>query len=102
MPDGNYSLFDKIDGRIARKKLEKVLEMLRTESPQELRRRLGNIDRDEILARMDEYNPARLKQMGINMDELKGTITERDLQKLIQVLGPDGAVIAQRIRQVLK
>ena len=31
-------MFDKIDGRIARKKLEKVLEMLRTESPQELRK----------------------------------------------------------------
>ena len=40
--------------------------------------------------------------MGINVDELKGTITERDLQKLIQVLGPDGAVIAQRIRQMLR
>lgn len=76
--------------------------MLRTESPQELRRKIGNIDRDEILAKMNEYNPARLRQMGINVDELKGTITERDLQKLIQVLGPDGAVIAQRIRQMLR
>ncbi|NLW02400.1 MAG: hypothetical protein GX027_03945 [Clostridiaceae bacterium] len=95
-------MFDKIDGRIARKKLEKVLEMLRTESPQELRKRLGNIDRDEILAKMEEYNPARLRQMGISIDELKGSITERDLQKLIQVLGPDGAVIAQRIKQMLK
>ena len=95
-------MFDKIDGRIARKKLEKVLEMLRTESPQELRKRLGNIDRDEILAKMEEYNPARLRQMGISIDELKGSITERDLQKLIQVLGPDGAVIAQRIKQLLK
>lgn len=102
MPDGSYNLFDKIDGRIARKKLEKVLEMLRTESPQELRKRIGNIDRDEILAKMNEYNPARLRQMGINIDELKGSITERDLQKLIQVLGPDGAIIAQRIRQIIQ
>lgn len=76
--------------------------MLRTESPQELKRRIGNIDRNEIMAKMNEYTPARLKQMGINIDELKGSITERDLQKLIQVLGSDGAVIAQRIRQMLK
>lgn len=102
MPDGSYSLFDRIDGRIARKKLEKALEMFRNESPQELRRKLGNIDMDEILAKMNEYNPARLKQMGISIEELKGTITERDLQKIIQVLGPDGAVIVQRIRQMLK
>lgn len=76
--------------------------MLRAESPQELRRRIGNIDKNEILAKMNEYSPARLKQMGINIDELKETITERDLQKLIQVLGPDGAIIVQRIKQMLQ
>jgi hypothetical protein len=101
MPDGSYSLFDRIDGRIARKKFEKALEMLRSESPQELRRKIGNIDKDEILAKMNEYSPARLRQMGINIDEMKGSITERDLQKLLQVLGPDGAIIVQRIRQML-
>lgn len=75
--------------------------MLRSESPQELRRKIGNIDKDEILAKMNEYSPARLRQMGINIDEMKGSITERDLQKLLQVLGPDGAIIVQRIRQMI-
>lgn len=102
MPDGNYNIFDKIDGRIARKKLEKLLEMLRSESPQEIRKKMGNIDKSEIMEKMNEYDPNRLKQMGIGLDELKGTITEKDLEKLIAVLGPDGAVIAQRIKQLLK
>ncbi len=102
MPEGNYNIFDRIDGRIARKKLEKVLEMLRTESPQEIRKKLGNIDRNEIMNKMNEYDSNKLKSMGININELKGTITEKDLEKLIQVLGPDGAVIAQRIKQILK
>lgn len=102
MPDGNYNMFDKIDGRIAKKKLEKVLEMLRTESPQEIKRKIGTIDKSEIMEKMNEYNPNRLKQMGINIDELKGSITEHDLQKLIQVLGPDGAAIAQRIKQIIQ
>lgn len=102
MPDGNYNMFDKIDGRIAKKKLEKVLEMLRTESPQELKRKIGSIDKNEIMEKMNDYNPNRLKQMGINIDELKGSITERDLEKLIQALGPDGAAIAQRIKQIIK
>lgn len=102
MPEGNYNIFDRIDGRIAKKKLEKVLEMLRTESPQEIRKKLGNIDRNEIMNKMNEYDTNKLKSMGININELKGTITEKDLEKLIQVLGPDGAVIAQRIKQILK
>lgn len=101
MPDGNYNIFDRIDGRIARKKLEKVLEMLRNESPQEIRKRLGSVDKNEIMEKMNEYNPNKLRQMGINMDELKGTITEKDLEKLIQVLGPDGAIIAQKLKQYL-
>lgn len=94
-------MFDKIDGRIARKKLEKVLDMLRNESPQEIRRRIGSIDRNEIMEKLNEYTPGRLRQMGINVDDLKGSITDRDLQKLIQVLGPDGAAIAHRIRQII-
>lgn len=100
MPEGN--LFDNINGKIAKKKLEMVLDMLRTQSPQDIKRKIGSIDKNEMLDKLNEYNPAKLKQMGINTEELKGTITEKDLEKLIQVMGPEGAVIAQRIKQMLK
>lgn len=101
MPD-NYNMFDKLGGNIQKKKLEKALEMLRNENPQELRKKLGQMDTDEILEKMDEIDPKKLNQMGINLDEIKSKLTERDYEKIIQVLGPDGAVIARKIKSLLK
>ena len=31
--------------------------------------------------------------MGISMDEIRSRVTERDFEKLINVLGPDGVII---------
>ena len=99
---GNYNMFDRLGGNIQKKKLEKALEMLRNEDPNELKKRLGQIDTNEILEKINEFDHNKLNQMGISLDEIKSKVTERDFQKLIQVLGPDGAIIAQRLRSLLK
>ena len=93
----DYNLFDKLGGNIQKKKLEKALEMLRDEDPRELRKRLGNIDTQEILEKIDEFDMDKLSQMGISMDEIRSRVTERD-EKLINA--SDG-VIAQRHRSLL-
>lgn len=98
----NYNMFDKLGGSIQKKKLEKALEMFHNESPQELRKKLGQIDTREILEKIDEYDPNKLSQMGININELKSRITDKDFEKLIQILGPDGAVIARKLKSLLK
>ena len=95
-------MFDRLGGSIQKKKLEKALEMLRNEDPNELKKRLGQIDTNEILEKINEFDHNKLNQMGISLDEIKSKVTERDFQKLIQVLGPDGAIIAQRLRSLLK
>ncbi|HHY64498.1 MAG TPA: hypothetical protein GX501_05575 [Clostridiaceae bacterium] len=95
-------MFERLGGNIQKKKLEKALEMLRNESPQELRRKLGQMDTQEILQKIDEFDPRKLNQMGISLDEIKSKVTERDFEKLVQVLGPDGAIIAQRLKSLLK
>ncbi len=99
---GDYSMFERLGGNIQKKKLEKALEMLRNESPQELRRKLGQMDTQEILQKIDEFDPRKLNQMGISLDEIKSKVTEKDFEKLVQVLGPDGAIIAKRLKSMLK
>lgn len=98
----DYSMFERLGGNIQKKKLEKALEMLRNESPQELRRKLGQMDTQEILQKIDEFDPRKLNQMGISLDEIKSKVTEKDFEKLVQVLGPDGAIIAKRLKSMLK
>lgn len=98
----DYNVFDKLGGNIQKKKLEKALEMLRNEDPRELKRRLGDLDTEEILEKIDEFDMNKLSQMGISMDEIRNRVNEADFEKLIRVLGPDGAIIAQRLKSLLK
>ncbi|MCX7772081.1 MAG: hypothetical protein N2376_03095 [Clostridia bacterium] len=101
MPD-NYNMFDRMQGNIAKKKLEKALEMLRNESPQEIKKKLGQMDTREMLDKMNEFDAQKLRQMGINVDELKSKVTDSDFQRIAQILGPDGALIVQKLKSMLK
>ena len=91
-----------IQGQITRKKIEKGLEMLHNESPAELKKRLQNVDMNEILQKMDEYDKSRLQELGINVNELKGRVSESDILKVQQVLGRDSERIIRKLRNMLR
>lgn len=91
-----------IQGQITKKKIEKGLDMLRSESPAELRRKLQNIDIDEIMQKMDEYDKRRLQELGINVSEFRSRVSEADIQKIHQVLGRDGEVVIRKLRNMLR
>lgn len=91
-----------IQGQITRKKLEKGLEMLHNESPSELKKRLQNVDMNEILQKMDEYDRSRLQELGINVNELKGRVSESDILKIQQVLGRDSERVISKLRNMLR
>lgn len=91
-----------IQGQITRKKIEKGLEMLHNESPSELKKRLQNVDMNDILQKMDEYDKARLQELGINVNELKGRVTESDILKIQQVLGRDSERVIRKLRNMLR
>lgn len=91
-----------LQGQITRKKIEKGIEMLRNESPQELRRKLQNVNIDEALKKLDEYDKNRLRELGINVSEYRNRITEADIQKIHQVLGRDGEKVIRKLRDILR
>ncbi len=91
-----------IQGQITRKKIEKGLEMLHNESPAELKKKLQNVDINEILLKMDEYDKGRLQELGINVNELKGRVSEADIMKVQQVLGRDGERVIRKLRNMLR
>ncbi len=91
-----------IQGQITKKKLEKGLEMLQNESPAELRKKLQNVNINEALQKIDEYDKKRLNELGINLNELKERITEDDIQKIHQVLGRDSETVIRKIRELLR
>jgi Mg/Co/Ni transporter MgtE len=90
-----------IHGQITKKKLEKGLEMLRNESAAELKRKIRDFNIDEILQKMDEYDKRRLQELGINVSEFRGRISEKDIQKIHQVLGSDSERVIRKLRNLL-
>jgi len=91
-----------LPGQITRKKIEKGIEMLRNESAAELRRKLQNVNIDEALKKLDEYDKNRLRELGINISEYRNRITEADIQKIYQVLGRDGEKVIRKLRDLLR
>ncbi|MBP7175011.1 MAG: hypothetical protein KBA53_02185 [Thermoclostridium sp.] len=91
-----------IQGQITRKKIEKGLEMLHNENPTDLKKMLQNVDMNEILQKMDDYDKSRLQELGISVNELKGRVSEADIQKIQQVLGRDGERVIRKLRNMLR
>jgi Mg/Co/Ni transporter MgtE len=91
-----------IQGQITKKKIEKGLEMLRNESPAELKRKLQKVNVEEVLQKMDEYDKNRLQELGININEMKSRVSESDIAKIKQVLGSDGDRIIRKLQNMLR
>ncbi|MDD4296224.1 MAG: hypothetical protein PHC69_04610 [Ruminiclostridium sp.] len=91
-----------VQGQITKKKIEKGLEMLKNESPSDLRKKLQNVDINEVLQKMDEYDKKRLNELGIDVAELRSKVSDADMQKIHQVLGSDGEMIIRKIRDMLR
>ncbi len=91
-----------LQGQVTKRKIEKGLEILKKENPDELRRKLKNVDINEVLQKMDEYDKTRLNELGIDVAELRSKVSEADIQKARQVLGSDGEAIIRKIRDMLR
>jgi len=91
-----------VQGQITKKKIEKGLEILKKESPSELKKRLQNVDINEVMQKMNEYDKKRLNELGIDISEFKNRISDEDIQKVRQVLGRDGEIMIRKLRDMLR
>ena len=93
---------NKMDGKVTQKKIEKALEMLRTESPEKLKSKLSKVDMSEVLQKMDEYDSKKIQNMGLDLNNCKNTLTNEDIKKITEIMGNDGNKIVQKIKDILK
>ncbi len=74
-----------IQGQITKKKIEKGIDMFRNESTADLKRKLRNVDINETMKKLDEYDSNTFKELGININDYKNQITEADIKKIKHV-----------------
>lgn len=93
--------FEKIDQKIMAAKVEQGLDMLKNKPDSELSRKLEGVNREELLKKMNEIDSAKLKQMNINVQDIKAKLTPADMEKIRRIAGKDGDAVMKKINELL-
>lgn len=95
-------MLGKMDQKVLEAKLNKALEMLKNEPPEELAKKLAKVDKNELLSKMNELDENKIKDMNIDTNELKQKISEEDLTKLSQLIGDNGDELVKKLKDIMK
>jgi len=83
-------------------KVNKAIEMLRKDNTDDLAKKIGKIDKEELMNKINEFDDEKIKNLKINKDEIKKNITQKDLDKLGQLLGKDSDALMKKVNDFLK
>ena len=94
-------MLGKMDEKMLQTKLNAALDMLKKGNTDELAKKLSKMDKNEIMDKMNDIDASKLKDMNINMEEIKKNITAADLDKLSMLVGDQGDEIVKKIKTLL-
>lgn len=94
-------ILGKMDEKVLQAKLNTALDMLKKGNTDELAKKIGKMDKNEIMEKMSEIDPSKLKDLNINVDEIRKSISGADLEKLSKLVGDQGDEIVKKIKTLL-
>ena len=95
-------LLAKMDDKITQTKINSALDMLKNGNTDELAKKIGKMDKDELLTKINEFDTSKLKDLNINISDIKDKISDSDLQKLSGLIGDKGDDIVKKLKDILK
>jgi len=95
-------LMGKMDEKVLQAKLNAAIEMLKKGNPDDLAKKINKIDKEELMSKINEFDASKLKDMNINVNDVKQKVNEADLNKLSNLLGEHGDEIVQKIKDMIK
>ncbi|HEX3027839.1 MAG TPA: membrane trafficking protein [Clostridia bacterium] len=95
-------IMGKMDERVTQAKVNSALEMLKNGDTKELAKKINKVDKEELLSKINEFDVSKLKDMNINIDDVKQKINDADLKKLSDLLGENGDEIINKIKDIIK
>lgn len=95
-------IIGKMDEKVLEAKLNKALEILKNGDTEELAKKIGKIDKNELMNKMNEFDESKLKDLNINKDEIKQKVSEADFDKLSKLIGDNGDEIIKKIKDIIK
>ena len=95
-------ILGKMDEKVLEAKLNKALEILKNGDTEDLAKKIGKIDKNELMNKMNEFDESKLKDLNINKDEIKQKVSEADFDKLSKLIGENGDEIIKKIKDIIK
>lgn len=87
--------------KMIQSKVNKAIDMLKKDNTSDLEKKLAQIDKDELMNKVNEFDEEKLKNLKINKEEIKKKITKKDLEKLEKILGKDSDAIMKKVNDFL-
>jgi hypothetical protein len=94
-------ILGKMDEKVLEAKLNSALDMIKNGKQDEIAKKIAKIDKDEMLAKLNELDDNKLKEMNIDKRELKKKIQDVDLNSFQKMLGENGAEIITRLKDII-
>ena len=104
MSDLNRKLAEmigKMDEKIMQARLNAALDMLKNGNTDDLAKKIGKMDKDELLKKVNEFDESKLNDLNINKNEIQQKVSNADLEKLSQLIGENGDEIVKKIKAFL-
>lgn len=94
-------MLGKMDEKVLQAKLNAALDMLKKGKTEDLAKKLNKMDKDELMEKVREFDKEKIKDLNINLNEIKSRITEQDLQNLKNLVGEHGDEIIAKIKDMI-
>jgi hypothetical protein len=95
-------LIGKMDDKVLQAKLNSAFEMLKDGKNEEIAKKIGKIDKNELLSKINELDEGKLKEMNLNKADIKQKLSSVDLDAFQKMLGEQGPEIIGKIKDIIK
>ncbi len=95
-------LIGKMDDKVLQAKLNSAFELLKEGNNEEIAKKIGKVDKNELLSKINELDENKLKEMNLNKADIRQKLSSVDLEAFQKMLGEQGPEIISKIKDIIK
>lgn len=95
-------LLGKMDDKVLQTKINAAIDMLKEGDSEEIAKKIGKVDKNDLLSKLDELDDKKLKEMNLNKAEMQQKLNSIDLDAFQKMLGEQGPQIINKIKDIIK
>ena len=90
-----------IDKKIANAKVNQAMDMLKNKSPEEIKKKLGNAKREDLIKQIEQIDMEKIKSLNIDTEKIKKSLTQKDIEKIKAIAGKDSDLVMKKLNELL-